>query len=191
MNYLIISGNPKIDGLCHSLIEEARRGAVDGGAEVEVLTLEKLERCHVCGDGWGTCRETHVCAFGKDGFTEAQEKIRAADNLCFITPVYWGEMAEALKCFFDRFRRCENLMKPNGALANKQVLLVASAGGTGNGILTCLEQMDRFCRHTNAVIFDYIGVNRWNNDYKTSAIKAAAKAMVSGRKNGENISKTY
>jgi multimeric flavodoxin WrbA len=96
-------------------------------------------------------------------------------------------MAESLKCFFDRLRRCENLMKPNGALANKQVLLVASAGGTGNGILTCLEQMDRFCRHTNAVIFDYIGVNRWNNDYKKSAIKAAAKAMVSGRKNGETI----
>jgi hypothetical protein len=33
-------------------------------------------------------------------------------------------------------------------------------------MLSCLEQMDRFCRHTGAVIFDYIGINRWNSDYK-------------------------
>jgi hypothetical protein len=47
--------------------------------------------------------------------------------------------------------------------------------------------MDRFCRHTGAVIFDYIGINRWNNDYKKSAAYEAAKAMVSGRKNGDTI----
>jgi hypothetical protein len=47
--------------------------------------------------------------------------------------------------------------------------------------------MDRFCRHTGAVIFDYIGVNRWNNDYKKATIYAAAKAMTEGRKNGETV----
>jgi hypothetical protein len=47
--------------------------------------------------------------------------------------------------------------------------------------------MDRFCRHTGAVIFDYIGINRWNNDYKKAAIYAAAKAMAEGRKNGETV----
>ncbi|MDR2842284.1 MAG: NAD(P)H-dependent oxidoreductase [Spirochaetaceae bacterium] len=187
MKYLIISGNPKKDGLCHSLTEEVKRGAKDGGADVEVLTLEKLERCHVCGDGWGTCLKEHKCAFGKDGFNEAQAKVQSAELFCFITPVYWAEMAEALKSFFDRLRRCENIMQPNGALAGKQVLLIASPGGSGNGMLTCLEQMDRVCRHTNALIFDYIGVNRWNSDYKKSAIYAAAKAMASGRKNGETV----
>ncbi|GHU24946.1 flavodoxin family protein [Spirochaetia bacterium] len=187
MKYLIISGNPKKNGLCYSLAEEVKRGAEDGGAEAEIINLEKLERCHVCDDGWGTCREKHVCTFGNDGFNEAQSKVRSADALCFITPVYWAEMAESLKCFFDRLRRCENLMSPNGALAGKQVLLIASPGGSGNGMLTCLEQMDRFCRHTNAIIFDYIGVNRWNNDYKKPAIYAAAKAMSTGRKNGETI----
>ncbi|WP_062328239.1 flavodoxin family protein, partial [Treponema endosymbiont of Eucomonympha sp.] len=135
MKYLILSGNPKKDGLCHSLIEEAKRGAADGGAEIEVITLEKLERCHVCGNGWGTCREKHTCAFGKDGFDEVQAKARAADAFCFITPVYWAETAESLKCFFDRFRRCENMMNSNGALSGKQVLLIASPGGSGNGML--------------------------------------------------------
>jgi multimeric flavodoxin WrbA len=185
MKYLIISGNPKGDGLCFSVMKEALRGAKEGGADVEVLTVEKLERCHVCGDGWGSCREKHCCAFGTDGFNAAQEKVRAAEQLCFITPVYWAEMAEALKGFFDRLRRCE--FGQNGALSGKPVLLIASPGGTGNGMLTCLEQMDRFCRHTGAIIFDYIGINRWNHDYKKNAVYAAVKAMASGRQAGETV----
>jgi hypothetical protein len=54
-------------------------------------------------------------------------------------------------------------------------------------MLTCLEQMDRFCRHTGAVIFDYIGINRWNHDYKKAAAYAAAKAMAAGRRAGETV----
>jgi multimeric flavodoxin WrbA len=193
MKYLIISGNPKHDGLCHSVSEEIVRGAKDGGAEVEVLTIDKLERCHVCGDGWGTCRTEHRCAFGNDGFNAAQEQIAAAEAYCFITPVYWGEMAEALKSFFDRLRRCEATKQfANGAeglsiFTGKQVLLVASPGGSGNGMITCLDQMDRFCRHTGAQIFDYIGINRWNNDYKKKAAYEAARAMAKGRIAGVSI----
>ncbi|MDR3335845.1 MAG: flavodoxin family protein [Treponema sp.] len=192
MKFLIISGNPKKDGLCHAVTEEIIRGLKEGGAEYEVLTLEKLERCRVCGDGWGICREQHRCAFGGDGFNGAQESIKSAGAYCFITPVYWGEMAEALKNFFDRLRRCEATKQFNGnaadsAFAGKPALLVASPGGSGNGALSCLEQMDRFCRHTGAVIFDYISVNRWNNDYKKQAAYAAAKAMAQGRKAGETV----
>jgi multimeric flavodoxin WrbA len=189
MKLLVITGNPKKGGLCQAVTEEILRGAREGGAEAEVLKVDKLERCHVCGDGWGSCREQHRCAFGEDGFNKAQEAVKKAELLCFITPVYWGEMAEGIKCFFDRLRRCEAAKRFNGRegdsiLAGKQTLLAASPGGTGNGALSCLEQMDRFCRHTGAVIFDYISVNRWNNDYKKQAAYAAAKAMAGGRKNG-------
>jgi multimeric flavodoxin WrbA len=127
------------------------------------------------------------CAFGDDGYNEAVELVRKADKICLITPVYWGEMAEGLKCFLDRLRRCENAMRGSGALAGKPVLLIASPGGSGNGALSCLEQMDRFCRHTGAVIFDYISVNRWNQDYKLESAYAAAKAIAGGRKAGETL----
>jgi multimeric flavodoxin WrbA len=192
MKFLIISGNPKKDGLCYAVTEAIIRGLTECDIDHEVLTLEKLERCHVCGDGWGTCRDQYRCAFGGDGFNAAQEKARTADAFCFITPVYWGEMAEALKSFFDRLRRCEATKQFKGRMsdsvfAGKQVLLVASPGGSGNGMLSCFEQMDRFCRHTGAVIFDYIGVNRWNSDYKKEAAYTAAKAMALGRKAGETI----
>ena len=185
MKFLILSGNPKKDGLCKSVENEIVRGAQDGGAEVSALTMEKLDRCRVCGTGWGICREQHRCAFGGDGFDDAQAAVRAADAVCMITPTYWGEMAEGLKCFLDRFRRCE--FGGNGALSGKQVLIVASPGGSGNGLLSCLDQLDRFCRNTGAVIFDHIGVNRWNSDYKKECAYKAARAVAEGRKNGDTV----
>jgi multimeric flavodoxin WrbA len=193
MKFLVLSGNPKRDGLCRSVCREILRGAGDGGAETELLSVEKIGRCRVCGDGWGICREEHRCAFGNDGFDAAGEAIEKAEALCIITPVYWGEMAEGLKSFMDRLRRCEASKRFSGGgasksiLSGKQTLLVASPGGSGNGALSCLEQMDRFARHTEAVIFDYIVVNRWNQDYKRKAAYAAAKAIAEGRKNGDSL----
>jgi multimeric flavodoxin WrbA len=193
MKFLVLSGNPKGDGLCHGVTREILRGAAEGGADTELLSVEKLGRCHVCGDGWGTCRKQHRCSFGNDGFDAAGEALEQAGALCLISPVYWGEMAEGLKSFIDRLRRCEASKRFSGGeaaksiLSGKQILLVASPGGSGNGALSCLEQMDRFARHTEAVIFDYITVNRWNQDYKKKAAYAAAKAIAEGRKNGDTL----
>jgi len=187
MKICILSGNPKTDGLCQSVIEEAKLGAVEGGAEVDEIRLcdSKLIRCQVCDGGWGTCRNENYCRYGNDGFNGFKDRIQASDAIIMVTPVYWGEMSETLKSFIDRLRRCE--FNNSGVLRDKQVLIVASPGGSGNGLLSCLEQMDRFCRHTGAIIFDYIGINRWNNDYKKSAVRSAARAIASGRKNGETI----
>jgi multimeric flavodoxin WrbA len=187
MKICILSGNPKDDGLCQSVIDAIKQGVADGGAVVDEIRLCDLsmESCKVCGNGWGKCATEHYCEFGSDGFDSVKDRINDCDAIVLATPVYWGETSEALKCFMDRFRRCE--FNQPGVIRNKQVLLVASAGGSGNGILTCLEQMDRFCRHTGAVIYDYIGVNRWNSDYKRMSAKSAAYAMAKGRKNGETI----
>lgn len=94
-------------------------------------------------------------------------------------------MSEAMKGFFDKFRRCEATRGDEGALAGKPVLLVVSPGGSGNGIINCLEQLERLYHHLHAKIFDYIGVNRWNREYKLISIKAAAKTMVSSIKTNE------
>ncbi|WP_297420958.1 flavodoxin family protein [Clostridium sp.] len=181
MKVIILSGTPKNEGLCHSCITAAVAGAEKAGAGYEVIKLNdyKLDRCKMCGDGWGICRERNICAFGEDGFTEIQKKIADADAIILDTPVYWGEMTEVMKTFFDRFRRCEALKGQSGAMAGKSVLLIASPGGSGNGMISCLEQMERLCRHLQGNIFDFIGVNRWNKDYKMEAITEAVAAMAS------------
>lgn len=187
MKIAILSGNPKKDGLCASVIEAVKLGAQSGGALIDEIRLSDIDfaRCKVCGDGWGTCRSQNYCQFGSDGFDDAKARLEAADAIVLVSPVYWGEMSESLKSFIDRLRRCE--FGQDGILSGKQILNIASAGGTGNGILTCLEQMDRFCRHTGADIFDYIGVNRWNSDYKREAARLATHALAGGRKNGETV----
>lgn len=187
MKICILSGNPKKDGLCQSVSDAARIGAEEGGAQVDEIRLcdYKLIRCQVCGDGWGQCLNEKSCKFGSDGFDEIKSRLASCDTIILVTPVYWWETSEAMKSFLDRLRRCE--FNGQETLRGKQVLMIASAGGTGNGILPCLEQMDRFCRHTGAVIFDYIGINRWNSDYKGAAVKSAANAIAQGRKNGDTV----
>jgi multimeric flavodoxin WrbA len=183
----VLSGNPKTDGLCQSVIDAAKLGVREGGAEVDEIRLcdYDMGRCRVCGNGWGTCKSEGVCTYGDDGFDDAVRRLQSCDTIIMATPVYWGETSEVLKCFLDRLRRIESSHR--SVLEGKQVLLIASPGGSGNGGLTCLEQMDRFCRHVGAIIFDYILVNRWNNDYKKQAVKAAAYALAGGRKNGDTI----
>lgn len=182
MKIVVLSGTPKSEGLSVSCVAAAVTGAERGGSSVIVVDLCKtpIGRCKVCGDGWGICRKEHACAYGDDGFDEASREIAEADALVIQTPVYWGETSEALKSFLDRFRRCEAL-KENTALTGKEVLLIAAPGGSGNGLLTCLQQMERAVQHMRGHVFDYIGVNRWNREYKLKAIEAAAEALISQR----------
>lgn len=187
MKIAILSGNPKADGLCQSVTQMAKQGALEGGAEVEEIRLceSTFKRCLVCGEGWGICREQGICTYGSDGFDEIVERLKSCDAVVIATPVYWSETSEALKSFLDRLRRIE--FGKAEVMKNKQVLLIASAGGSGNGLLSSFEQLERFCKHIGAPIFDFIGVNRWNSDYKRLAAKSAAFAMAGGRKNGETV----
>lgn len=187
MQITILSGNPKQDGLCQAVIGAVRAGAEAGGAAVAEIRLQDLPliRCQVCADGWGTCLSERRCQYGSDGLDALTEQLAAADVLVLATPVYWGEMSETLKSCLDRLRRCQR--GQDGVLAGKQALIVATPGGTGNGQLTCFEQMDRFCRHTGLVIFDYIGANRWIADYHLNMARSAGLALAQGRKNGDTV----
>ena len=181
MKIVILSGTPKTEGLSASCVAAAVAGVEKAGAVAEVVFLcrTSIQRCRVCGDGWGTCRTERVCAFGDDGFSETVKMIADADALVIQTPVYWGEASESLKSFLDRLRRCEAL-KEKSVLAGKEVLLIAAPGGTGGGLLTCLGQLERAVQHMHGRVFDYIGVNRWNREYKLIAIEAAAEALCKG-----------
>jgi multimeric flavodoxin WrbA len=101
-----------------------------------------------------------------------------ADALVFVTPVYWGDLSESMKAFTDRLRRCEASQGEESGLANKPVLMVAAAGGSGNGMITCLASLERWIQHVRARKWDFIPVNRWNRAYKLGTIRSAASAMV-------------
>ena len=194
MKVLIISGTPKKDGLSHNLAKTAYEAAISQGAESQIIQLTGLSLCQMCGDGWGICRTEHRCVLGKDdGFNDFQEKIHWADAFVLITPVYWGEVSEGMKTFIDRLRRCEASKKWDGSgpsfFEGKSSILVAAAGGGGGGITNTFIQMERAIEHMGGTsypydiygFFDYIAVNRWNQNYKQEALRNAVIALIKSK----------
>ena len=87
-------------------------------------------------------------------------------------------MSESAKAFTDRLRRNEATRGDKSDLSGKPVIAVAAAGDSGNGMITCLLNMERWIEHVRARKFDLIPVNRWSREYKLVAIREAARTMV-------------
>ena len=179
MKALVISASPNDDGLTAACAQAAVAGLSAEGAEVQQAYLNDLNigHCHACDRGWGTCQEKHHCQI-EDDFQALHEQTCQADMLVLVTPVYWGDLSELAKAFTDRLRRCEATRGEGSRLAGHPVIMVAAAGGTGNGMITCLLSMERWIDHVRARKFDLIPVNRWSRPYKLDTIRAAAEALV-------------
>ncbi|MCL2884940.1 MAG: flavodoxin family protein [Oscillospiraceae bacterium] len=181
MMFIIITASPNTDGLTAACGKAALDGIKSAGGKAELFDISKakIEPCRICGDGWGQCRDSGKCVIG-DILGELQEKIRDAEGMFLITPVYWEHPSERMKYFMDRFRRCEAFAKSDGAAAGKQISLVAAAGGSGNGAATCLMEMEQWCRHVSAIPQERIGITRFNRNAMLPVIKDAAARLSTG-----------
>ncbi|MGC9522448.1 MAG: flavodoxin family protein [Anaerolineae bacterium] len=184
IDVVIIHTSPNIDGLTSACAAAAGEGARAAGAAVEEIRLNDLDvgLCEACDNGWGTCLNEHRCQI-EDDFQALHARVRQADALILVTPVYWGEMSESAEAFTDRLRRCEATRGDESCFAAgrdraKPVLAVAAAGGSGGGMITCLASMERWIHHVRARVWDLLPVNRWSREYKLTAIREAARAMV-------------
>jgi multimeric flavodoxin WrbA len=179
MKAIVLSASPNEDGLTAACAQAAAEGLLAGGAEVEQVNLNKLDigMCEACDRGWGTCRKEHRCQV-EDDFQALHERTCQADALVLVTPVYWWEMSESAKAFTDRLRRCEAIHKEESCLFDKPMIMVAAAGGSGKGTISCLASMERFIQHVRARTFDLIPVNRWTKEYKLLTIREAGEALA-------------
>lgn len=179
MNVLVIYSSPNDDGLTAACAAAALAGVREAGETAEEIRLNDLDvgMCQACNRGWGTCQAEHECQVWDD-FQALHARICRADALILVTPVYWGEMSEAAKALTDRLRRCEATRGAESGLADKPVIAVAAAGGSGNGTITCLLSMERWIQHVRARVWDLLPVNRWSRAYKLTTIREAARAMV-------------
>jgi multimeric flavodoxin WrbA len=179
MNVVVISASPNTDGLTAACAAAAVEGARLAGGQAEEVRLKDLEigMCQACDNGWGPCLDEHVCQ-EEDDFQALHARVLEADACVLVSPVYWHEMSESAKAFTDRFRRCEAPRGAESGVYGKPVIAVAAAGGSGNGMITCLASMERWIQHTRARVYDLLPVNRWSREYKLVAIQEAARAMV-------------
>jgi len=140
-----------------------------------------ISRCAVHNDGWGTCKSKHHCQL-QDDFQDLHKTVELAEGYVLITPVYFGEPSEPMKAMIDRLRRCEATKDESAGeksiLAGKPMVLVAAAGGSGHGAISCLEMMERFAQRLGAKVFDTIPVTKSTRDYQLETIHDALAAMT-------------
>lgn len=186
MKIMILSSSPNVDGLTAACAKGARFAAEAAGAETALVDLNRLNigSCHACGNGWGPCLDKHQCQI-EDDFQALHERMMDMEGFIFVTPVYWGDMSESARVFFDRVRRCE-AWKKDSSLQDKPFIAVAAAGGSGNGVASALTNIERLLIHLKSDRFDLIGITKKTREYKLKTIMEASRAMVEYIKNKQD-----
>ena len=178
MKVLAIQSSPNLDGLTSKTAQAVLRGARVAGAETELVQLNQLNlrSCIACEGGWGQCRREGTCIL-EDDFQALRDKICGADALVFATPVYWHDLSESAKIFLDRLRRCEvygDFRNFNG----KKAFGIASAGGSGNGAVKALLNLEDYLKRIGFEIFDLVTVTQKSKAHKLEMLEKAGVRLV-------------
>ncbi len=182
----VIWSSPNTDGLTASAKNRIMEGLKDGGAECTEIHLNsrRLEHCRACGDGLGSCAYKGHCVI-EDDFADIYEELVGADGIVWISAVYWADITECSKAFFDRLRRCDAFR--NNFLKGKRCILIACAGGKGGGSIECLKHMEDYLILMSMRAYDRISVVRYNKDYILDMLPAAGKRYAEVLETGFNM----
>lgn len=174
-----LNGSPNEDGLTATMLKAVLEGAAEAGAATDLVNMKsrKIKACMQCDDGWGRCRREGNCIL-EDDLQPIREDLWRADAIVLSTPVYFGEVSEIAKSFFDRLRRCEVAGPQENKMASKLALGIAAAGGSGGGIVSCQVVLERYFQHLGMRAFDMIPVTRLTREYKIDAARLAGKALA-------------
>ena len=96
---LVITTSLRAKSNSDILAKRMTEGAKDSGHEVELISLKgkTVKYCIGC----FACQKTHKC-IQKDDAVEIAEKMKNADTLVFVTPIYYYEMSGQMKTLLDR-----------------------------------------------------------------------------------------
>ncbi len=96
---LIVTSSLRVKSNSDIIAAKVADGAKDSGHEIEVVSLKgkEIKFCIGC----FSCQKTGKCVL-KDDVNDLKEKVRNADTLVFVTPIYYYEMSGQLKTFLDR-----------------------------------------------------------------------------------------
>ncbi|MBE5821817.1 MAG: flavodoxin family protein [Clostridiales bacterium] len=179
MKVVIISASPNEIGLTNSCVNVCLETLKQESIETEWICLNNcnLKRCEACGHrGWGICLNEHRCKMDDD-FNSLQEKIQEYDAYIIVSPVYFYEMSEVAKTFFDRLKRCQSFNE-DSKLANKKMLCLACAGGSGDGTEQTLNSMSILAKFLHTEVVEYIGITRKNFEDKKDVIKQNTLKLI-------------
>ena len=96
---LVITTSLRAKSNSDILTDRMIAGAKGAGHEVEHISLKgkEIKYCIGC----LACQQTQTCVL-KDDAVEIAEKVKNADTLVFVTPIYYYEMSGQMKTLLDR-----------------------------------------------------------------------------------------
>jgi multimeric flavodoxin WrbA len=117
---LVISTSLRAKSNSDLLAQRLVAGAEDAGHQVEEISLKgkELRFCIGC----LSCQNTQKCVL-KDDAVWIAEKVKDADTLVFVTPIYYYEMSGQMKTLLDRL----NPLYPSDYRFRKVYLLTTAA----------------------------------------------------------------
>ena len=96
MKIVIINGHPNKESLNFGFAEAYKKGALESNAEVQEITICNLKFSPNLEFGYQKRTEL------EPDLVEAWEKIKWANHLVWIHPVWWGGLPAIMKGFIDR-----------------------------------------------------------------------------------------
>lgn len=93
---LIINGHPNSDSFNYGLFAAYKKGALAAGADIKEIVINQLEFNPNLQFGYQKRTEL------EPDLVEAWEKIKWADHLVWVHPVWWGGLPAITKGFIDR-----------------------------------------------------------------------------------------
>ena len=96
---LVITTSLRANSNSDVLAQRLMQGATDAGHDVKLVSLKgkELRFCIGC----LSCQKTQKCVL-RDDAVEIAEKVKNADTLVFVTPIYYYEMCGQMKTLLDR-----------------------------------------------------------------------------------------
>ena len=179
MKTMIISSSPNKIGLTNSCVDICIKTLQDLNVQTKWIVLNQynIKKCEACGKrGWGICLEEHICRI-EDDFNKLQEEIGEYDNFIIVSHVYFYEMSESAKTFFDRLKRCQSFNE-NSKIKDKEMLCIACAGGSGDGTENTLHSMKNLAKFLHTEVVDYIGITKKNFESKKERIAESTKKLL-------------
>jgi NAD(P)H dehydrogenase (quinone) len=124
---LIINGHPDSESFNFGLAEAYKKGAIASGAEIKEIVIRDLNFNPNLAFGYRKRTEL------EPDLLDAQAKIKWADHLVWIYPVWWGALPSILKGFIDRvflpgfaFKKRENSLWWDKLLKHKSARIIST-----------------------------------------------------------------
>jgi NAD(P)H dehydrogenase (quinone) len=124
---LLINGHPDKESFNFAIAEAYKKGALSSGAEIQEIVIRDLQFNPNLPFGYRQRTEL------EPDLLDAQEKIRWADHLVWVYPVWWASVPAIMKGFIDRvflpgfaFQKRENSVWWDKLLKGKSARIIST-----------------------------------------------------------------